>query len=142
MARWLAVLLGCLAFALVAAGCGDDEEDSGGGGATTEQAQTDAGTTEKTDTGAAKGNQHGVAMKDIQFEPAEITIKKGDTVKWTNEEDVSHDVTGESGPKKFKSGPSGGMGKGDSFSTNFTAPGTYDYVCTVHANMKGKVTVE
>jgi plastocyanin len=132
MARWLAVLCACVAFAV--AGCGDDEESpdtsAGGGQTATDQTQT-----------PTQVREHEVALKDIKFDPAEITVKQGDLVKWTNEDDVGHDVTVKSGPKKFKSGKSGGMGKGDSFTQSFFAPGDYDYVCTVHANMKGTVKV-
>jgi plastocyanin len=49
-----------------------------------------------------------------------------------------HTVTVSSGPEKFGS-PN--LQKGDSFSYKFTKPGTYDYYCAVHPDMKGSVTV-
>ena len=34
------------------------------------------------------------------------------------------------------------MTKGQAYSHTFTAPGTYDYVCGLHPNMKGQVEVK
>jgi plastocyanin len=115
MRTWLALLLACLALGLVVAGCGDDDDDGGGGG------------------GGAN-----VTMEGIAFNPAEITIKAGDTVTWTNEDSAGHDVTGDA----FKSGAAGGIGNGDTFEHTFDEAGTFDYVCTVHPGMEGTVKVE
>jgi plastocyanin len=129
MVKSLALLFSCLALALVPAGCGDDEEESGGGGG---QAQPEQGGGKATE----------VTMDQIQFKPASVTVEKGGKVTWTNDESVGHDVTKKGGPgPDFKSGESGGMSEGDTFSHTFDAPGKVDYVCTVHPNMKGTVTV-
>jgi plastocyanin len=133
MKRWLVLLIACMALALVAAGCGDDDDDSGnggGGGANTEQPADGGGGAE-------------VGMRNIQFDPADVTIKAGETVTWTNEEGVPHDVekTGGPGPQ-FSSGPEGGMMEGDTFEHTFDQAGTYEYVCRVHApGMAGTVEV-
>jgi plastocyanin len=136
MKRVLVLLIACMALALVAAGCGDDDDDDsgngGGGGATTEQ---------PADGGGGGGAE--VGMRNIQFDPADVTIKAGETVTWTNEEGVPHDVdkTGGPGPQ-FSSGPEGGMMEGDTFAQTFDEPGTYEYVCRVHApGMAGTVEV-
>ena len=82
-------------------------------------------------------------MIDTTFEPADVTIVKGGTVEWGNVDSVGHDVTKTGGPgPDFKSGESGGMAQGDTFKQTFNTPGKVEYVCTVHANMKGTVTVE
>ena len=111
------LLLACMALGLVVAGCGDDDDDDGGGGgggANTEQPADQGG---GNSGGAAAGGGGGaeVAMRNIQFDPSDTTIKVGDTVTWTNEEGVPHDVdkTGGPGPQ-FSSGPEGGMMEGDS----------------------------
>jgi plastocyanin len=135
MRTWLALLFACLALGLVAAGCGDDDDDGGGGGggggAATEQQPGDGG-------GGGGGAGTEVTMQDIAFNPAEVTISAGDTVTWTNEDSVGHDVTGDD----FKSGAAGGLGNGDTFEHTFDQAGTFDYVCTVHPGMEGTVTVE
>ena len=140
MSRWLALLLSCLALGLVVAGCGGDDEDDGGGEAaeTTEQPADTAA----EDTGGAAGGGTEVGMEGIQFDPAELTVKVGDTVKWTNNESVPHDVTKEDGPGADFSSGKGNMQKDDTYEQTFKEAGTVNYVCTVHPNMKGTVTVE
>jgi plastocyanin len=139
MKRMLVLLIACMALGLVAAGCGgDDDDDSGnggGGGANTEQ-PADQG-------GGGGGGGAEVGMKNIQFNPSDVTIKAGDTVTWTNEEGVAHDVDKTSGPgPQFSSGPEGGMMEGDHFAQTFDQPGTYEYVCRVHApGMAGTIEV-
>jgi plastocyanin len=138
MNRTFALALSCLALT-IAAGCGgDDEEESGGGAAQTAEQPADTGGSAGGDTGSTT-----VSMKGIQFNPGEVTVAKGGTVTWTNDEDVGHDVTKEGGPgPDFKSGAPGAMKQGDTFKQKFTAAGKIDYVCTVHPNMTGTVTVK
>jgi plastocyanin len=146
MTRWLALVLACTALALVAAGCGDDDDDDGGGGgaATTEEPAGGGG-----DDGGGGGDDGGgggggggggaeVSEEGIAFNPAEVTVGVGDTVTWTNNDSVDHDVTADS----FSSGDPGGMAPGDTFEHTFEEAGTFDYVCTVHPGMEGSVVVE
>jgi plastocyanin len=82
-------------------------------------------------------------MSEIQLHPASVSVAKGGKVTWTNEETIGHDVTKTGGPgPDFSSGEPGGMGEGDTFTHTFKSPGKVEYVCTVHANMKGTVTVK
>jgi plastocyanin len=138
MARWLALLLACTALALVAAGCGDDDDDDGGGGgaATTEQPAGGGGDDEGGGGGGGGGTE--VSMEEFTFQPSEVTVSVGDTVTWTNNDSVGHDVTADS----FSSGDPGGMASGDTFEQTFEEAGTFDYVCTVHPGMEGTVVVE
>jgi plastocyanin len=138
MKRLMLLLLACLALGLVVAGCGDDDDDDsgGGGGANTEQSANQGG-------GSGGGGGAEIGMQNIQFDPADVTIKPGETVTWTNDEGVAHDVEKTSGPgPKFSSGPEGGMMEGDTFAHTFDQPGTYEYVCRVHApGMAGTIEV-
>ena len=142
MTKWLAMLMACVALGLVA-GCGDDDEDEGGGSAdTTEEPAPKGGG--QDDKSAAGGKAVEVSMKDISFNPDSVTVSKGATVTWVNDEDVGHDVTKESGPgPDFSSGDPGGMSKGDEFKQTFDAAGTIEYVCTVHkGTMTGTIVVK
>ena len=132
MTKLLALILACLALGLVAAGCGGDDDDDGGGGG-------GASTTEEP---AGGGTQ--VSMKNIQFAPKDLSVKAGETITFTNDEAVAHDVHKTSGPgPDFASGPTGGMQEGDTFKLTLDKPGTYDYVCDVHApGMAGTITVK
>jgi len=140
MKKLLVLLIACLALTLTFAACGDDDDDDGGG-----SSAAPATTTETTAPPSAKnGETVEVSMKDIAFNPDSITINKGDTVTWTNDESVGHDVTKTDGPgPDFSSGDPGGMGEGDTFSETFTTPGEISYECTVHApGMSGTITVK
>jgi plastocyanin len=127
MKRWLALLLACLA--VVAVGCGGDDDDEGNGG---------GGDAQEQPAPAAEGGATEVSMKDIKFDPTEVTVNAGDTVTWVNDDSVGHDVTGDN----FKSGEPGAMQNGDTFEHTFDTAGTFDYVCSVHPGMEGTVTVK
>jgi plastocyanin len=137
MKRWLLVLLACLAVGLVVAGCGGDDDDEGGGGAQNNEEPAESGGGGGGD-GEGGGGGTQVAMEGIKFNPASVTVSAGDTVTWTNDDSVGHDVTGDG----FKSGDPGAMQNGDTFEHTFDKAGTFDYVCTVHPGMEGSVTVK
>ena len=140
MRKWLALILACLALGLVVAACGGDDDDSGGDDAAdTQEPAEESGGAEAGGGGAAA-----VSMQNIQFDPKDIEVAAGDTITFTNDESVPHDVEKTGGPgAAFSSGPEGGMGEGDTFDLTLDAPGTYEYVCRVHApGMAGTITVK
>jgi len=142
MKKIFLLALACLA--LVAVGCGGDDEDDSGGSSADQPAETAAEKPPPADSGsgAAKDNVE-VSMQGIQFDPADVTVKTGGTVTWTNDESVPHDVTKEDGPgPDFSSGDPGAMMQGDTYEQDFPTAGEISYVCTVHPNMTGTVTVE
>lgn len=79
------------------------------------------------------------------YSPAELTITAGTTVTWTNNDTMMHTVT--SGPAANNVGTadglfdSGFLEPGASWSYTFTEEGVFDYHCTPHPWMIGKVTV-
>ena len=77
-----------------------------------------------------------VEIRDFAFNPAEIEIAAGTTVTWTNNDTVAHTATATDGT--FDSGI---LDPGASFKFTFDKPGTYDFACLIHPNMKGTVTV-
>ena len=135
MTKLLALILACLALGLVA--CGGDDDDGGGGG------DGGGGATQEESTGGGGGGAQ-VSMQNIQFDPKDITVKPGETITFTNDESVPHDVHKQSGPGgDFASGPDGGMQQGDTFDLKLEKPGKYEYVCHVHApGMAGTITVK
>jgi plastocyanin len=134
MTKLLALILACLALGLVACG-GDDDDDGGGGGG--------ASTTEQPAGGDGGGGVQ-VKMQNIQFDPKDVTVKPGETITFSNDESIPHDVHKTSGPGgDFASGPDGGMQEGDTFELKLDQPGKYEYVCHVHApGMAGTITVK
>jgi plastocyanin len=77
-----------------------------------------------------------VSIKGFAFNPAQISVKVGDTVTWTNNDDTTHTVTASDG-----SFDSGNLDTGKTFSQTFTTAGTFSYICSIHTGMKATVTV-
>ncbi|WIM06841.1 MAG: plastocyanin/azurin family copper-binding protein [Candidatus Nitricoxidivorans perseverans] len=73
------------------------------------------------------------------FAPAELTVKVGTTVKWTNHEKrTSHSVVflgSAAGVESERFFP------GESWSRTFDRPGNYPYTCEPHPEMLGRIVV-
>ena len=84
------------------------------------------------------------AENDCFFVLKEVTIKKGDTVIWTNSDSATHTVT--SGdvddPDTWGRIFDSGLAKpGSTFEFTFDTADEYPYLCQLHPWMVGKVTV-
>ena len=79
-----------------------------------------------------------VAMRGDDFDPANITVPTGTTVRWTNLDGEVHTSTSATGRWN-----SGAVSPGVTYSFSFTTPGTFLYYCTVHreSGMVGRVVV-
>ncbi len=86
---------------------------------------------------AVRGGSGQVTIDNFSFKPQVLIIKAGATVTWTNKDDVPHTVVNTA--KKFRSGV---LDTDDRFSHTFSDPGTYEYFCSVHPHMTGKVIVQ
>jgi amicyanin len=75
-------------------------------------------------------------MQNFAYQMANIQVRVGTTVTWTNQDSVPHSITFKNGMKD-----SGLLSQGQSFSYMFNTPGTYQYYCTVHPYMVATVTV-
>jgi plastocyanin len=76
-----------------------------------------------------------VTIKNFAFEPGTVTIARGGTVTWTNQDSAVHTV-------KFGSDESPSLSKGQTYSKTFSNAGTFDYGCGIHPAMKGKIIVK
>lgn len=77
-----------------------------------------------------------VNIKNLAFSPSSLTINKGLTVVWTNNDNVAHTVTSDSGNELN----SPVINPGQTYSHTFNTLGTYNYHCTIHTFMKGSVS--
>ena len=77
-----------------------------------------------------------VTIDNFTFAPAELTVKVGTTVTWTNHDDIPHTVVSAG---KFRSKT---LDTDNSFSFTFTAAGDYKYFCSLHPHMTGMIKVE
>jgi plastocyanin len=106
--------------------------------------------------GSNPGNNYAFAQEQVSiapgssnpsatqfYVPSEITVPVGSTVTWTNDDSTIHTVT---------EGTPGGAGATPAFDSSIVAPsatwehtfdaaGEFDYYCTLHPFMTGKVTV-
>jgi plastocyanin len=86
---------------------------------------------------AAVANAAAVQIDNFNFTPPTLVVAPGTTVTWTNADDSPHTVREKDG--KFKSAA---LDTDDTFSQTFTAPGEYEYFCSIHPRMVGKVVVK
>jgi len=84
----------------------------------------------------ARAEDTKVSIDNFTFAPAELTVKVGTTVTWTNHDDIPHTVVSAG---KFRSKT---LDTDDSFSFTFTAAGEYKYFCSLHPHMTGMIKVE
>ena len=87
--------------------------------------------------GVALAADHAVAMTGNSFAPGTVTVVVGDTVTWTNSDQVSHTATADGG-----SFDTGVIGNGASGTITFSTAGSFPYHCTIHEGMNGTVVVE
>jgi len=78
-----------------------------------------------------------VDIFNFQFGPNDLHVKAGATVVWANYDAVAHDVKAAS--MAFESGNLPLQGR---YAVAFAQPGTYDYFCAVHLEMRGRIIVE
>jgi plastocyanin len=78
-----------------------------------------------------------IVIQDFAFKPADVTVAPGTKVTWVNKDDAPHTAT--SVDKKFNSG---GLDTDDKFSFVFTDKGEYQYICTLHPQMKATIKVK
>ena len=86
-------------------------------------------------TSTSTTEKNTVIIQNFSFQPAELTIQKGESVTWINQDSADHTVTG-------TSFDSGSLSNGKVFKQTFNETGTFDYHCTYHPSMKGKVIVK
>ncbi|WP_215618772.1 plastocyanin [Leptothoe kymatousa] len=87
----------------------------------------------------------------LQFEPATITIKSGDSVTWVNNKMAPHNVIFDEAAVPGGKAVADALSQdqltfspGESYSSTFSDPGEYSYFCAPHrgAGMVGKIIVE
>jgi plastocyanin len=76
-----------------------------------------------------------VSMRNMQFYPQTLKVKKGTVVEWKNDDVVPHTATS-------ASFDSGSLGPGKSWRHTFKEAGQFPYTCTFHPTMTGVVIVK
>ncbi|WP_181704803.1 amicyanin [Chthonobacter rhizosphaerae] len=94
-----------------------------------------------TDGNAAAGGAT-VEIAKMKFATPEVTVKAGEAVTWTNTEALPHNVHFKTGPGLTEEHEGPMLRSKQTYTVQFNEPGTYEYICTPHPFMKGKVVVE
>jgi plastocyanin len=82
-----------------------------------------------------------VTISASAYSPTPLTVAMGTTVTWKNEDSMPHTATADnSSAFQFDTGniASGATSGG----ITFTQAGTFEYICTYHPTMRGKITVQ
>ena len=80
-----------------------------------------------------------VRMENMQFVPAEIHIRAGDTVRWVSTEKRGYHTVWFQAAGLEESEP---LFPGDAWQHRFDQPGRHDYICGPHPDMRGRIIVE
>jgi plastocyanin len=133
------VLLAASLLALSA--CGSESHDTttaatevpngSDGPATTQAGAADASTT------TASLPEGTVAIVDFEFSPRQLTVTRGETVTWVNQDPYDHWIVSTQ-PDVLDSGQ---MSQAQTYSKTFSQAGDYTYYCNIHNYMKASVTV-
>lgn len=130
------VFSGIVAASLLLAACGGGGS-TGTGGADKSASPASGGASKSASPAAAAATVNMVAGN--KYDPATVTVKAGEAVRFVNGDSVIHDV-------KFQQGESSPavMNTGDTWTRTFDTAGNYPYICTYHEaeGMVGTVTVQ
>lgn len=106
-------------------------DDNSSSGSTSSQTPSSNNTAQKA--GA-------ITIKNSMFTPSQISVQKGDTVTWTNDDTTTHTVTDD---LSNVDGPSSGdIQPGSTYSFTFNKTGSFQYHCTHHPSMRGTIVVK
>jgi len=83
-----------------------------------------------------------VTMRDNIFDPASLTIRRGQVVQWKNLDTKTHTVVSGKPNAPTTTFRSSALGKDQVFTFKFETAGTFDYYSDLDSNMTGKITVE
>jgi plastocyanin len=141
--RSILTVLG-LSLLLITSGCGGGDGDGAENGAPGRGTDTVIGEgAPGSATGpvgsATKGSGDvTIDMREMQFQPQEVTVRVGEEVTWVNRDTVQHDAVNEQdgeGPRSEL------LDQGQTYSFGPESAGRIDYVCTIHPGMEGTLNV-
>ena len=86
--------------------------------------------------GVRAASVHTVTIDAFEFKPPTLTVKRGDTVRWQNNDPVPHTATAKG------TFDSGSIAAGAAWQYKAVKQGRFEYVCSFHPTMKGTLIVE
>ena len=95
-----------------------------------------APTTPEINTSVKKvAKTYPVSITNFSFSPNTITIEKGDSIIWTNNDSAPHQISANNSEGNV-------IKKGEVYSYTFVDAGIINYICAIHPNMKGTIIVK
>lgn len=85
---------------------------------------------------AHRGAAHTVTIDSLSYSPKTLIVRRGDRITWINKDPIPHTVTATHGAFD-----SHAIAPGHSWTYVARKPGAYDYGCTFHVTMKGRLEV-
>jgi plastocyanin len=85
----------------------------------------------------AKPVTHTVTIEEMQFKPAELTVKVGDSIVWVNKDMFPHTAT-----SKAKAFDSQQIDPGQSWTYRAMKKGAGPYICALHPTMLGTLRIK
>ena len=101
------------------------------------QALSADGATSTPSAQSTKPQSHTVTIEGVQFNPAKLTVNRGDSIVWINKDLFAHTVT--AAGKAFDSHD---IAANASWRYRAVKSGDYAYTCTYHPTMKGRLSVK
>ena len=86
---------------------------------------------------AENAARNAIAIKNYGFAPKRLVVRQGDVIAWTNSDAVRHDATA-----LDRSFGTGTIQFGETRTVTASAPGTFEYRCSFHPEMRGTIVVE
>ena len=86
--------------------------------------------------GSGPSRVHHINIQHMMFEPAAVSVRKGDVIEWRNADIVAHTAT-----SKQKAFDTGSLERGQSKRVVVSKRGTFPYSCRFHLTMSGTVIV-
>ena len=93
------------------------------------------GARERGDAPSGATQVERVRIIDNAFRPQNLTVARGDVVRWVNRGTRTHTTTSNTGLWNESLSP------GDTFRRRFRQAGTFRYHCTIHSGMTARITV-
>jgi plastocyanin len=80
-----------------------------------------------------------ISLVDNGYVPVQAVVAAGARVTWVNTGGDGHDITGSGPGGPWRSGP---LAPSERYQRQFTLTGTYDYACSIHPEMRGRLVVQ
>ena len=82
---------------------------------------------------SAADERHTIIQKGRAFHPGQVTVNRGESLTFTNDDDFIHQIYSKSDDFNFDSDE---KNPGENITETFTASGTFEVRCHIHPKMK------